>query len=165
MTYSEKLRDPRWQKKRLEVLQAAEWMCSNCGDESNTLNVHHKRYVRGRDPWEYDIEELQSLCEFCHGAMHSAKACLESAVSRLSPEDVRRVAGYACGLVCAAEDVGYITFENHFEQPDMGEVVAGMADFIGSDVPTLAEYCVGCRFDFSIAMAAINSRQKKKTDA
>jgi hypothetical protein len=64
--YSDLLKDPRWQKKRLEVLEAAGWSCERCGDKTRTLHVHHKKYRRGADPWEYDREELQSLCEPCH---------------------------------------------------------------------------------------------------
>jgi hypothetical protein len=30
MSYGDLLRDPRWQKKRLEMLDAAEWKCTCC---------------------------------------------------------------------------------------------------------------------------------------
>src|SRR5689334_17616419 len=73
MSYSEKLRDPRWQKKRLEVMAAANWSCQACGDAKETLNVHHAFYVRGRDPWEYEIAELVCLCEPCHEDDHARR--------------------------------------------------------------------------------------------
>lgn len=64
--YGEKLRDPRWQKMRLEVMQRDEFACQMCFDTKSTLNVHHRWYVAGRDPWDYPIESLITLCELCH---------------------------------------------------------------------------------------------------
>jgi len=66
MTYSEKLRDPRWQKKRLEIYERAGWICEICGTANKSLNAHHVTYVKGRNPWEYRPELLQCLCETCH---------------------------------------------------------------------------------------------------
>lgn len=64
--YWEKLRDPRWQKKRLEIMERDKFKCCQCGDMSSTLNVHHGYYERGLDPWEYDDDTLWTLCERCH---------------------------------------------------------------------------------------------------
>lgn len=69
-TYYEKLRDPRWQRKRLEAMQAAEFRCQMCYDSESPLHVHHKAYFKGREPWEYDIEQLSVLCEECHADEH-----------------------------------------------------------------------------------------------
>jgi len=69
-TYSQKLKDPRWQKLRLEVFKRDEWTCCNCGDKETTLSIHHRRYVSGREPWDYPIEELTTLCEVCHKDDH-----------------------------------------------------------------------------------------------
>lgn len=68
--YWEKLQDPRWQKKRLEVMQDAGFKCELCEDESNTLNVHHKEYFKGREPWEYNNTQLVCLCVDCHETLH-----------------------------------------------------------------------------------------------
>ncbi|MES2586979.1 MAG: hypothetical protein V4536_08680 [Pseudomonadota bacterium] len=76
-TYFEKLRDPRWQKKRLEVMQNNDFACEKCGDSENTLNVHHKYYFKGREPWEYEAEQLALLCENCHEEMHSEESFLK----------------------------------------------------------------------------------------
>jgi hypothetical protein len=69
-TYSQKLKDPRWQKKRLYLLDAAEWECFECGDKSQTLNVHHKSYLKGRDPWDYPPDYYVVLCDDCHKHYH-----------------------------------------------------------------------------------------------
>lgn len=66
MKYFEKLRDPRWQKRRLEVLQREAFTCQRCGSDENELHVHHLRY--GKDPWDTDPEFLECLCINCHEA-------------------------------------------------------------------------------------------------
>lgn len=69
-SYSDLLRNPRWQRKRLEVMQRADFKCERCGDGTVTLNVHHTYYERGRKPWEYPNESLECLCEPCHEKEH-----------------------------------------------------------------------------------------------
>jgi hypothetical protein len=64
--YMRKLRDPRWQKKRLEVLSRDDWACQMCDDTESTLNVHHRYYTQGAEPWEYPMSALVTLCESCH---------------------------------------------------------------------------------------------------
>jgi hypothetical protein len=66
MTYQEKLKDPRWQKKRLEILERDEWSCQICCDTESTLHVHHKFYEKGKDPWDYKNDMLATLCLECH---------------------------------------------------------------------------------------------------
>lgn len=76
-TYSEKLRDPRWQRRRLEKLQAQDFACEGCTDTESTLHVHHRLYRKGADPWDYADNELAVLCEACHAEDHEAKAEFE----------------------------------------------------------------------------------------
>jgi hypothetical protein len=64
--YAEKYKDPRWQKKRLEILERDGWKCKLCGNKNNTLHVHHFYYERNKDPWDYPNDALVTLCEFCH---------------------------------------------------------------------------------------------------
>jgi len=66
-TYAEKLKDPRWQKKRLEIFERDKWTCQACGDTTQTLNVHHRFYKSGLDPWEYNEVDLVTLCDNCTG--------------------------------------------------------------------------------------------------
>lgn len=65
-TYWEKLKDPRWQKKRLEIMQRDEFKCSRCSRGDVTLNVHHRIYRKNCDPWEYNDDDLTTLCQPCH---------------------------------------------------------------------------------------------------
>lgn len=66
MTYAQKLRDPRWQKRRLEILQRDGFKCCVCGDTEKELHVHHKHYQKGFLPWQYEDDMLISLCFSCH---------------------------------------------------------------------------------------------------
>lgn len=65
-SYREKLLDPRWQKKRLEILSRDGFTCQICGDTETTLHVHHKFYNNGADPWEYPDGALVTVCADCH---------------------------------------------------------------------------------------------------
>lgn len=64
-SYTEKLKDPRWQKKRLEILSRDEWTCQLCGDTKANLQVHHNAYG-SYNPWETANELLITYCETCH---------------------------------------------------------------------------------------------------
>lgn len=64
LTYSEKLQDPRWQRKRLEILGRDNFTCTLCGDKETTLHVHHEEY--NGEPWEADTNKLKSICKHCH---------------------------------------------------------------------------------------------------
>ena len=70
MTYSDKLKDPRWQKIRLEILARDEWKCASCEDSENTLHVHHIVYKKGNNPWDCDDIDLITLCKYCHEVWH-----------------------------------------------------------------------------------------------
>jgi hypothetical protein len=69
MSYRDKLKDPRWQKKRLEVFSKAGWKCKKCNRADLQLHVHHLIYLR-IEPWEYSDDELEALCERCHFKIH-----------------------------------------------------------------------------------------------
>lgn len=73
-SYSEKLRDPRWQKKRLEIMQRDDFKCQECSDATSTLHVHHTRYIKGREPWDYPNGFLVTLCELCHEHSHESSS-------------------------------------------------------------------------------------------
>jgi hypothetical protein len=82
MTYFEKLKDPRWQRKRLELLEAANWQCQHCSAASKTMHVHHNFYRSKADPWDYPNHAFAALCEDCHQAAEvdrkELKECIES---------------------------------------------------------------------------------------
>lgn len=70
-TYSEKLKDPRWQRKRLEIMERDNFTCTECGDNKNTLNVHHWNY--SKEPWDAKNEDLSTVCRSCHELIEARK--------------------------------------------------------------------------------------------
>src|SRR5688572_16652418 len=65
-TYAEKLQDPRWQKKRMGVLERDNFACKLCGNTKIRLDVHHHLYETAKDPWEYSDDVLDTYCKNCH---------------------------------------------------------------------------------------------------
>lgn len=63
--YSEKLKDPRWQKLRLKVFERDGFKCCCCDARDATLHVHHLIYSQG-EPWDAPPDTLETLCESCH---------------------------------------------------------------------------------------------------
>ncbi len=118
--YAEKLKDPRWQRKRLTILARDEFTCRDCGSEDKTLHVHHCLYRNNLDPWDYRDEELRTLCEECHqkraSIEHDVK--LEFArllalmdqdqISGLMPEilAMKEFGGPECLTLCEASYIG-----------------------------------------------------------
>lgn len=70
-TYYEKLKSPKWQKKRLEILNDRGFVCESCCDDSQQLHVHHKIYKKGLSPWDYPSYNYAVLCESCHKEAHN----------------------------------------------------------------------------------------------
>jgi 5-methylcytosine-specific restriction endonuclease McrA len=62
--YSEKLRDPRWQKKRLEIFQRDNFICQNCKTNaskfdfvnSSIYSKKHYQYLLRSDDYFYEGE-------------------------------------------------------------------------------------------------------------
>lgn len=86
MTYAQKLRDPRWQRKRLEIFERDSWKCCLCHRADTNLQVHHLVYSR-RDPWDYPNHVYQTLCEGCHEQRQELTDKVVDAV-RLSLKDI-----------------------------------------------------------------------------
>jgi hypothetical protein len=96
--YSEQLKHPSWQRKRLEVLEASGWRCQCCEATEKTLHVHHKHYVKGREVWEYDAAELEALCEDCHQEAHESKALIDRIVAQYPSVMWKRLAELLIGF-------------------------------------------------------------------
>lgn len=101
MTYSDKLQDPRWQKKRLQVLNRDNFTCLYCGDEKTTLHIHHLSYKN--NPWDAELEELQTTCKFCHKAIETSKSC-DPDVKLYSASRLEEKTHNILRLACYGED-------------------------------------------------------------
>lgn len=69
-SYQEWLKDPRWIKRRNEILTRDKNTCQFCGAQDKYLHVHHRKYFDGFLPWEYPDSTLVTLCEDCHKYIH-----------------------------------------------------------------------------------------------
>ena len=72
-TYSDLLKSPKWQKKRLDIMNRDKFTCVKCGDNETELHVHHLQYINGNKPWEYDNNDLVTLCKNCHELIETTK--------------------------------------------------------------------------------------------
>lgn len=127
-SYSELLKDPRWQRRRLEILQRSDFSCEECGDKESTLHVHHKLYRKNAMPWEYEDHELEALCESCHKIKTVAAEETKRFMSRLSVGRLIRIVGYCEGqFALQAIEEDNFTDDNYLQFPDYREA-AGFAD-------------------------------------
>jgi 5-methylcytosine-specific restriction endonuclease McrA len=67
MTYADKLKSPKWQKRRLEIMQRDMFRCRRCGSDDKQLHVHHIYYDKEyKEPWDYPDHLLTTICNDCH---------------------------------------------------------------------------------------------------
>jgi hypothetical protein len=62
-----------WRQFRANVILLDNHLCTRCGrhdDDGVTLHVHHKIYRKGRLPWEYALDDCETLCAGCHAEHH-----------------------------------------------------------------------------------------------
>jgi hypothetical protein len=65
--YANKFKDKRWQMKRLEIFKRDDSLCRVCNDTTNmNIQLHHKGYIHGREPWDYPDNYFITVCERCH---------------------------------------------------------------------------------------------------
>ena len=85
-SYNSKLRDARWQRKRLEVMNRDKWTCRCCGvyGDGVVFNVHHAYYESGKNPWEYPSDSLVTWCSDCHSIMHDYLQILNKSVCNMT---------------------------------------------------------------------------------
>jgi len=95
MAYGEKLKDPRWQKLRLQVFERDGWACRWCYAKKQTLAVHHLWYETEAEPWEATPESLLTVCESCHQTEYDSRAKYEA----LLLEAIRRKGFSIVGLM------------------------------------------------------------------
>lgn len=127
-SYYEMLKDPRWQRRRLEIMQRAEFKCEHCGNEEKTLNIHHAYYEKGLAPWEYPDESLHCLCEDCHKEAQDWNTLIQRQLGKIGAGgDLQTLFGYLKGLE-AAYDPSIVIDVVSFE------MAMGLANFFEIDV-------------------------------
>lgn len=68
--YREKLKDPRWIKLSKAVKARDKYTCQACLKKAKVLNAHHQHYFGYKDPWDYNMRDLITLCPPCHQMEH-----------------------------------------------------------------------------------------------
>jgi predicted RNA-binding Zn-ribbon protein involved in translation (DUF1610 family) len=96
MTYSEKLRDPRWQKRRLEIYNRDNFTCQECLSTTKTLNCHHLAYESNVEPWDYPSDYLITLCEDCHKEVDEYRKPIEAIVVKTMRLSLKDYFSYVC---------------------------------------------------------------------
>ena len=96
VSYREKLRDPRWQRLRLQILDRSDWSCEWCGSKatkgkSRGLQVHHGWYGRDVEPWEYESDTLYCLCDSCHEQAETDRRVVYCELARIPPRFHRHI--------------------------------------------------------------------------
>lgn len=103
--YLAKLRDPRWQKKRLQIMQRDEFTCQKCFDSTTTLNVHHNFYQKNTEPWDYPDFALVTFCAECHKEETDNRRQEEEILLQVCREMGLHSSGLN-GLYCALNAIG-----------------------------------------------------------
>ena len=68
--YEQQLNDVRWKFKSDNIRIRDKHECRLCGAKKTQLDVHHIRYISGREAWDYDDGDLVTLCHSCHENLH-----------------------------------------------------------------------------------------------
>ena len=148
--YSELLKDPRWQKKRLEIMQRDNFACALCLDTKSTLHVHHKKYIKGNMPWAYEDKYLITLCDKCHQKQHLTDEFLPTTTNKDDIDLARDILFKA--LVNAEINSKYkdeVIFEPLFWRHNYG--VFKLLPFHLDDDPYYFEMSLGLKDDLSRA--------------
>ncbi|MCW5981249.1 MAG: hypothetical protein KIT09_24410 [Bryobacteraceae bacterium] len=90
VSYSERLKDPRWQKKRSRIPQRCNSQCEECAS-TQCIEVHHCYYRYGREPWQYPDIALLALCRSCHKDRADAEMRFRLFQQSLSTEELRGI--------------------------------------------------------------------------
>jgi hypothetical protein len=123
-SYTDLLKHPKWQRKRLEIMQRADFKCEECDNDEVTLNVHHSYYKKDHAPWEYPNESLHCLCENCHERITNIQNRLNRQVRKLSKryDCLLMLLGYALGIESEIDlDVPIEVFSH--------DIAVGLADY------------------------------------
>lgn len=108
MTYQEQLKSPKWQKKRLEILNRDEFTCQNCGETDSELHVHHLFYLRNIKVYDYPDKFYITLCKGCHENIHNeTELVYREIVNHLHELSVHHIDTYIKALKVAVHISGY----------------------------------------------------------
>lgn len=139
--YFQQLKHPKWQKLRLEMLEAANWRCESCCSEDKTLHVHHRQYIKGRMAWEYESSNFDVLCDSCHEHTHASRDVINHFLSLEHSNDVNGISSLLCGYYQDVHDVDEFLGFMYDEQARLaGEVAGLLRDWHIDEIETLINF-------------------------
>lgn len=114
-SYTEQLKSPKWQKKRLEILERDSFTCQLCSDTETELHIHHKSYEKGKKAWEYEDGNFQTLCKHCHKVVESFKDYKLTPVisSKYFVEDFNR---FVISTIFNSKEYGLVLAINYYQE-------------------------------------------------
>jgi len=115
--YSGLLKDPRWQKLRLKIMERADFACEICKDKEKTLHIHHRYYKSNFKPWDYPDESLLCLCENCHYDVQYLKKQIKNNIDKMDlfPEMLNIIGGFIKASMLSRRLVNKIKIEDSVE--------------------------------------------------
>jgi hypothetical protein len=162
-TYGKKLKDPRWQKLRLEVMNRDGWACQWCGSTTDTLNVHHLDYAKSGNPWDVPIEKLLTLCEDCHSYETFNRAEVEERLL-----DLLRSTGFLAGdLYSFMNDVQWLLMWQREADPvkQNGRIYASRIGNLTKNLNYLAEVAAAATRQHYITVVELEAREQAAAEA
>lgn len=123
-SYAEKLRDPRWQTKRAEIIAARNGHCEKCNGTAR-LEVHHGYYKPGAEPWDYESDTLWCLCRSCHEQTQAKMTAIHCMIAKIRPIDLDELsvkvgdATHEVQYGFTKEEAEYILKEMRDEEADL----------------------------------------------
>ena len=70
LQYKDKLIDPRWIEFRKRIYEKDGYRCTICKSKDRPLHAHHRFYKHNKEPWDYSVDDLDTLCNWCHESLH-----------------------------------------------------------------------------------------------
>lgn len=128
MTYKEKLRDPRWLKKREQLLLRRGEKCQSC-QSSKHLTIHHGYYRPQGAPWNYEDDTLWVLCWTCHERVQNTLTEIHQLIGCVHPDSYSEI----------QSRIGDATFEHRYgiSQEELKEILQEVKE---AESRTYAEY-------------------------
>ena len=134
-------RKPSWKERCRQIIELDGGTCQVCGrkEPDVVLQVHHKKYIQGKKPWEYNQQDLITLCKGCHAREHNilSDAIPQSGWKYEGVDDLGGVNG-VCEL-CGTE----LRYEHYLFHPDYDGYLSVGCDcackLTNSEYPSIAE--------------------------
>jgi hypothetical protein len=78
---------PEWHRIAHRIKERDGWRCVECktmAEPGNYLQVDHKKYERGKFPWEIADRYLQTLCRRCHEVTTAHRARINDLIAEMN---------------------------------------------------------------------------------